>query len=777
MISINIAEEQRDAPSYKENAMLGYCILTDEKHFIEWFQENATVKGKNKETGLPDNWFHNRWKNFFYPRQNVFCGKGVTNIFETRSYASSEEDWKNKKRELDEFLGMVSYLESEGEKLQVFTMEGEACVIGYGSRKYLMPVCLFAFESLKDYDNVSAAELCAISGTDGKSLPAEARFLTPSLARKKGEDLKQEKALITKEIDMVKAGTAEELSDITKQIRALQEQLEEKQALLMKELEGKMSELGKKMQELETQMFILDTKIYAIRCFTGEVVNFQKLREGANTSVNEPLVIHQKLRYMDEELGKHLSIYDVDGRDWMKNTMQDVLKTRDDILDLFAPPGKSMSLFRVSATGTVHALDMKTSTILKEYELYHGQQIAVMLRNGENVYLAWLDEDRIALNDDNVFYKPGTEYIQEDDAAKFKKTSKQEAAARYFILNVLNGVLANSSIFSFPEKVTDPMHSRYVIFSTADAWITTDKYGSFTSMLEKARRCPVMKGDVIYVVHGAYRDRRTRYEVNLNNRGIGDRNRTHDASVDIGVWRINEILSTYDVAVIYTRTYGKKNKNGEYIEDSERAPEEVRKWHSLNRELLNYGGFTDTDMKKDPEAVITKLFCKPKQNGKWETRCVYPYSETSLETWKDEYKGFEVKSTSRQYYVSVPMRGVDRYYRDTSYNVNFEVYRDEMISLQYLCTSWLKSIISNRNIGEDRLSYAEWLPKLKEMLDAVRKADEEKKAVLLSVSAKTEEWLDHVPDWDAKVCEWQIENNVHKFGPAAAKRFAKNVIG
>ena len=115
--------------------MLGYCILTDKKHFIEWFRENATVKGKNKETGLPDNWFHNRWKNFFYPRQNVFCGKGVTNIFETRSYASSEEDWKNKKRELDEFLGMVSYLESEGEKLQVFTMEGDCIRVPEGLRQ------------------------------------------------------------------------------------------------------------------------------------------------------------------------------------------------------------------------------------------------------------------------------------------------------------------------------------------------------------------------------------------------------------------------------------------------------------------------------------------------------------------------------------------------------------------------------------------------------------------------------------------------------------------
>lgn len=57
----------------------------------------------------------------------------------------------------------------------------------------------------------------------------------------------------------------------------------------------------------------MDTEIYSIRCYMGEVINFLPITKGKHAPEKEPVVIYQKVRYLDEELGKWVSIYGYDG--------------------------------------------------------------------------------------------------------------------------------------------------------------------------------------------------------------------------------------------------------------------------------------------------------------------------------------------------------------------------------------------------------------------------------------------------------------------------------
>ena len=60
--------------------------------------------------------------------------------------------------------------------------------------------------------------------------------------------------------------------------------------------------LEEKVAQMEAQIWLLDSQIYAIRCFAGETVNFAHIRTGRNAPDTEPVIIYQKLRFLDEDL-------------------------------------------------------------------------------------------------------------------------------------------------------------------------------------------------------------------------------------------------------------------------------------------------------------------------------------------------------------------------------------------------------------------------------------------------------------------------------------------
>lgn len=96
----------------------------------------------------------------------------------------------------------------------------------------------------------------------------------------------------------------------------------------------------------------MDTEIYSIRCYMGEVINFLPITKGKHAPEKEPVVIYQKVRYLDEEFGKWVSIYGYDGNSESLDMFEKLLATRKDLQEIFAPGKKCVSLLKISKTGS-----------------------------------------------------------------------------------------------------------------------------------------------------------------------------------------------------------------------------------------------------------------------------------------------------------------------------------------------------------------------------------------------------------------------------------------
>lgn len=51
------------------------------------------------------------------------------------------------------------------------------------------------------------------------------------------------------------------------------------------------------------------------------------------------------------------------------------------------------------------------SNVLDTYKKFHGKQIGILIRNGENLYVGWTDEEKVRIKDENVYLKPETRKI------------------------------------------------------------------------------------------------------------------------------------------------------------------------------------------------------------------------------------------------------------------------------------------------------------------------------------------------------------------------------
>ena len=68
--------------------------------------------------------------------------------------------------------------------------------------------------------------------------------------------------------------------------------------------------------------------------------------------------------------------------------------------------------------------------ILKAYNRYHGKTIGIIIRNGENLYLGWTDEERVHIKDDFIVTQVITETVPVWDEDSDKPLSQIEERNR-----------------------------------------------------------------------------------------------------------------------------------------------------------------------------------------------------------------------------------------------------------------------------------------------------------------------------------------------------------
>ena len=814
--------------------LIGFAKLKDTDSFKEWIEEEGLPKDKSTINTEAAGWWRGNWTEYGYAHQALLAkdpetGKTVKNLFDNSYTAFLQE------HAIQEFFQFVENIEKEGQKLHVYYRDHFAIIVGYENTRYIMPSEWFDFTPLKDYDALTASEMLMLSDeTQSAKSITKQKDTMEGLRAGKSSIKKAEETLSLREKEIL-SGEEESLCSLKEQIDKLKKEMEERQKLLMEEIEKKKAELEEKKQDLENRIYILDTQIYSIRCYTGEVVSFHSVREGKKAAAVTPAVLYQKIRFLDEELGKYLSLYEYDGSSRNKESFISALKNREDLFDLFTPAEKCISVVKVSRTGKTHYASEAVANLLDEYEILHGTQLGVLIRNGENLWIGWMDDERVDIKNENAFFSPDrkSEVIAADES-DVKNTSTKEKVSRLFLFSMLQGIIDHTNYLSFPEKINITKPGPYITLSLADGWITDTRYGTFSDILKKSSGLPIKKGDAILVGLRVTRDDgyRDADKAWSNSRGRGEKNRTHSASVPYGVNIINlveedlayeltydmeeGIIETVSTEVQYQKASKDNSRPGsssvienicktvsadvikptgkiigkekEIIVISSEERERIRRIkyleqhendEALIREVTRYKNSEDTWYYKD-ENYTNRIL---RSNGRsmparesFSFGGFWKVSKTESEKphFKKRYVSIKLKEKTPHYYISTKTMS----HAGTSYPVNMEVFSSEFINLTYLCSTWVEYVITTGNLGDfkiasEKISYAEALKTLKKA-ETFLKSREEAEKVLLKKYGLTE-WVAANPDWPAILTDWRIEKKIRRLTDSKAVLFSKIV--
>lgn len=659
-------------------------------------------------------------------------------------------DWKDKQeKDVAAYRNFFGYCRDFEQTPKVgFWVEGECAYLYLDNKEKGIivpePEKFLRYIPDRDCSGLTPVQLRQQLGLDGQTgslqslVPAEAEQLTSDMLAEQLEEQKRHIHDVESELDDVMHARSGELAELRMEMERIQAELNKKKDALMAELHKKQRELEEQKEKMENQIWLLDSQIYAIRCFAGEVVRFTKIRSGQNAPVTEPVVIYQKLRFLDEELGRLASLYEIE---WGEiDLFEQFLKCSPLALDTFAPNERCVVLVRLSRTGTQQGVTdaQPYSNMFKQYEYFHGRTAGIIIRNGENIYLGWTDEDRVHIQDDLLISKVITEvspaeepeFRFKSDREKYIKEQKMERKrlldgliSRSFVYNILQGVVEHSNMLPLPDGVTLAKASNYVIYSMADKWLVDNRFGSFNDIVARANK-RVLEGDMLLTVQRLVPERSSwggHYSPRWDNvRGRGDRNRTYDCSVsDCTIYKANMV---------------------EYDEPERR----VRYRYVLGR---NDDGTPRYNVCETREEHADRLA---------------PECEI--------IEHFECRT--RHVYVSVKKQ-----FSNAGARSNFEIHDYEFMNLTNLNSVWLEWAVTTRNlggwsVGGETVSYAYAIKYLKTALEFVRKREVEERALLDAVDPK----VCQDPDWPIKLSEWKMANGVRVITPFQARRFAKKML-
>lgn len=499
---------------------IGKAIFNDFNAFANWYQED----GKK--------WAMKQWQNGIYALQDTYSG--IWRAFD-RMYPNSFDTWK--KDRISDFSKINDYAIAFNQKFDLYLTNEEWSVIGFSDKHYIVPTEFLEILNFKNYDHLTTAELRQLNVETSAIVPAS-DAISVNTINSKVEENKSALEDLKKSMEDVKNARTDELAALQAEIDKKMAELEAEKERRLQILLKKQEEMEKVKENLEKQLFLLSTEIYGIRCFMGETIDFLQLCSGKNANIDEPIVFYSKVRYLDNELGKMASIYDVD---WSSHELfEHFLQNRKDCIETFCPNPKSICIIQVSQTGVVYGTGV-IQNVLEAYKVYHGSRIGILIRNGDNLYIGWTDDEMINLQkSSNVFYSPG---IIKDESVQ--SDSKEQFASRYFIYSLLQGVLENTKMLEIPEKDTffRTQSSKYIVFSSADGWITDNRFGDFSDILDKAN-VQHRVGDKLLMVKGLSDG--NRYSQNYHcQRQHGELERTRDCHVENGnIYKLNLIEET-----------------------------------------------------------------------------------------------------------------------------------------------------------------------------------------------------------------------------------------
>lgn len=670
------------------------------------------------------------------------------------------------------------YINSMGISWELMFYDTYVAIIRSGELMVAVPSDVIAPELYRNVDDIPVVELYNQIGNDGKEtaiadhFPVTKNQMKKKIARKCDEINEQQAKL--KKLEEEKKAELEQFR------LELEKKYEEKMSFLNK----KQEEMKQQMETLKQQMFLLDTEIYSIRCLMGETVDFVQLTTGSHSNEKEPMVIYQKLRFLDEELGKWVSLYHVDGDD--QCLFEELLKQREDLRSMFLPSKKCISLVQI-ARNRVHYCDNNiVANALEKCEVFHARTIGILVRDGDNVWIGWTDQDRINIPDENAFYRPSERSDAVlDERQKYTSSTKEDIASRYFIFSILQGIINNGKMIRLPENIQISKKTPYIIFSMADGWLEDNRYGTFSDIVERTDQ-PLMKGDMILTTLRITRDDayfKDKYAAWNNDRGRGEKNRTHDASIkNCVVVPINCI----DKEKVYSHVYRKYRlkvrdevidaENGGKVRTIKHITERTSEYLGLDHqmvEIVNDMLLNHSTKKMTPEqiyALCKELYYYTKDEMEYVTTSANN-SDKYAGSYYTVYDHTELLEEIQHSYVSAKKSDSNYWGEGRDSYANMEIYPNEYLNLTFLNSIYLTYAIQNGKMGGWKrgnvmVSYADSIPYLNKALEYIRKR-EKQEAEMLKM------YMELYEGWQVDLSEWRLQNNYHRLTTARAKKFAK----
>ena len=647
------------------------------------------------------------------------------------------KEWLSKK--IAEVKRAMAHYEELGGKLEIVVETGRFYVIKYAACRYLAIPKEFAdVERVNNYDDFTVSDIRAmLSG--GNSVDVEGGGLVlastenalglPTTVRMC--DVRSKHAEMQKELERAEVEAKEEYELARKEMERKMQELKEKQEL-------QLAELRQRVDKMKDSIFMLELNIFALRSLFGETFTLTQLRRG-KTSDN-PLVLYQKFKFLDEEFAL-LAVKEFGRFDGNHGTTIEIFK-KQCVLDVFAPSEKCITFFRTSKDKKYFTYDSEFDG-LKALEYYHENQVGMVIRNGENIWLSFIDEEVFV--EDNLFESAATwaeaerkikpdwkgEYDYKNDIIDPGKTKLRDpvvkkAIDKMMLFYIIEGLVQSTNIFTELKEVNLRVPSDKVIFSSADNQLESYKYPDFKTYFSSWRENPldVKWGETILVVEKGAASRIVgggqHWEEKHRSRGY--QNRARDAEdIKPGLHQVSYIE-------VHDRWYEQMVNDPPYKTAEEN-----------NGTPIYYQKRVDADKKDEPNVVYrpeVEFYVSVKR---------HPYDWERMDRWGN-----------------IPSR---------INNVNLRVYNEDFCPVAFINSNYVLSWMEQKNIGDwYKGNYVYLVENIFHSLLKMLRGREERENTMIRA---------HIPEFEGKpdeldaVTEWKKEHNVKNFTEYQAKRFVR----
>lgn len=425
-------------------------------------------------------------------------------------------------------------------KVNVLLVYKEFAIVKLHSKQYIVPCYLLVFVEKLTETETTGNEL-AVMGMNQLALKTDYADAIEKLEKTANFE------------DEAFATQLAEIENLKAQMEAKISAMYEMQAQMMSELQAK-------IERYQHELLVMRTDLTAFEYRHGLTIDFTRITNGECAPVEQPIVVYQKLIYLDEDLPRLESLYDVDA-----GSLEVSLKHSPALLEHICPTNKGVSFLKMRNASGKFELN---NTVMKFIEDTMPNQIGVLVRNGENTWLTWLDSDKVSFSQDSFASVSSQE----------KEPSVKLIQSRYYVFSIILGLIERGEMLQLDHIPVDVFSDPSIILSNADSQITDSTYIELGNLLHILNDYSKAE-DPIFVLN-SFTDQakyHSYYGGGTTERGRGDNALTNDTSVKRGMNKIrgidyfSDFTYRFYVAGVKGRHFGREAKISPslYIENDE----------------------------------------------------------------------------------------------------------------------------------------------------------------------------------------------------------------